>query len=46
MKNSEIYNLGIKFDSFFNSETIKEKYLPAKINFLIQKNKKEINKIC
>lgn len=46
MSNRNIYSIGLKLDSFFNSETLKTKYLPAKINFLIQKNKQELFKIC
>lgn len=36
MTNEQIYTLAIKFQKEFNSYT---KYLPAKINFYIQKNR-------
>lgn len=46
MSNREIYNIGMKLNDFFSSDMTKEKYLPAKINFLIQKNKLEFFKTC
>lgn len=46
MSNRNIYDIGLKLSHFFNSDALKTKYLPAKINFLIQKNKQEIIKVC
>ena len=46
MKNREIYAIGILLNTFVNSEGNEKRYLPAKINFLIQKNKKAIDDIC